>query len=129
MVRSAGGEGAVTLLWQLEHGAVDDLSPLNGTVIFTQVKYRTTNRRAAVPCCLSSFFVFLNACSSSCKGSHEAISVFMLPQNQSTHVIVIRALADAVLEGDEHFSVRLFPAEIGAVIDPLNGERASAFTH
>ncbi|XP_075895105.1 adhesion G-protein coupled receptor V1 isoform X2 [Nelusetta ayraudi] len=77
VVRSAGGEGAVTLLWQLEHRAVDDLSPLNGTIIFTR--------------------------------------------NQSTHVIVIRALADAVLEGDEHFSLRLFPAESGAVIDPLNG--------
>lgn len=119
----------MTLLWQLEHRAVDDLLPLNGTVIFTQVKYRTTNHRAGIPCGLSSFFLFLNACRSSCKGSHEAISVFMLPQNQSTHVIVIRALADTMLEGDEHFSVRLFPAESGAVIDPLNSERASAFTH
>ncbi len=35
---------------------------------------------------------------------------------------VIRALADTVLEGDEHFTVRLFPAESGAVIDPLNGQ-------
>lgn len=43
-------------------------------------------------------------------------------------MIVIRALADTVLEGDEHFSLRLFPAESGAVIDPLNGERVSAFT-
>lgn len=34
---------------------------------------------------------------------------------------VIRALADTVLEGDEHFTIRLFPAESGAVIDPLNG--------
>lgn len=35
---------------------------------------------------------------------------------------VIRALADTVLEGDEHFSVRLFPAGSSAVIDPLNGQ-------
>lgn len=36
---------------------------------------------------------------------------------------VIRALADNVLEGDEHFTVRLFPgSESGAVIDPLNGQ-------
>lgn len=49
----------------------------------------------------------------------------MRPQNQSTNVIVIRALVDAVLEGDEHFSVRLFPAESAAVIDPLNGECVS----
>lgn len=45
----------------------------------------------------------------------------MHPQNQSTSVIVIRALADTVLEGDEHFSIHLFPAESAAVIDPLNG--------
>ncbi|XP_010764610.1 G-protein coupled receptor 98-like, partial [Notothenia coriiceps] len=35
--------------------------------------------------------------------------------------LVIRALADTTLEGDEHFTVRLFPAGSGAVIDPLNG--------
>lgn len=35
---------------------------------------------------------------------------------------VIRALADTVLEGDEHFTVQLYPAESGAVIDPLNGQ-------
>lgn len=40
-------------------------------------------------------------------------------------MIVIRALVDAVLEGEEHFSVRLFPAESAAVIDPLNGECVS----
>lgn len=34
---------------------------------------------------------------------------------------MIRALADSVLEGDEYFTIRLFPAESGAVIDPLNG--------
>lgn len=39
VARSVGGEGAVTLLWQLEDQAVDDLSPLNGTLIFTQVNH------------------------------------------------------------------------------------------
>ncbi|XP_062238571.1 adhesion G-protein coupled receptor V1 [Platichthys flesus] len=34
--RSAGGEGAVTLVWQLEDKASDDLSPLNGTLVFTE---------------------------------------------------------------------------------------------
>lgn len=51
--------------------------------------------------------------------------LYKLVQNQSRAVIVIRALVDAVLEGDEHFSIRLFPAESGAVIDPLNGECGS----
>lgn len=37
VVRSEGGEGAVTLLWQLEERAVGDLSPLNGTLVFTEV--------------------------------------------------------------------------------------------
>lgn len=41
------------------------------------------------------------------------------------NVIVIRALADSVLEGDERFSIHLFPAQSGAVIDPLNGESFS----
>uniref|UniRef100_A0A4W6G876 Adhesion G-protein coupled receptor V1 n=1 Tax=Lates calcarifer TaxID=8187 RepID=A0A4W6G876_LATCA len=77
VLRSAGGEGAVTLLWQLEDEAKDDLSPFNGTLVFTET---------------------------------DSMKTFM-----------IKALADAVLEGDEHFTVRLFPAESGVVIDPLNG--------
>ncbi|XP_041793349.1 adhesion G-protein coupled receptor V1 isoform X2 [Chelmon rostratus] len=77
VLRSAGGEGAVTLGWQLEDQALDDLSPLNGTLVFTET--------------------------------------------ESMKTFVIRALADTVLEGDEHFTIRLFPAESGAVIDPLNG--------
>ncbi|KAM9743556.1 adhesion G-protein coupled receptor V1 isoform 2-T3 [Menidia menidia] len=76
VLRSAGGEGAVTLIWQLEGQAIDDLSPINGTLIFTET---------------------------------ESVKSF-----------VIRALADDVLEGDEHFTLRLFPADSGAVIDPLN---------
>lgn len=35
---------------------------------------------------------------------------------------VIRALADTFLEGDESFTIRLLPAESGAVIDPLTGQ-------
>ncbi|KAM7416521.1 hypothetical protein PAMA_018533 [Pampus argenteus] len=77
VVRSAGGKGAVTLVWQLESQAKDDLSPFNGTLIFTE--------------------------------------------NDSVKTFVIRALTDTVLEGNEHFNVQLFPAESGAVIDPLNG--------
>lgn len=37
VLRSAGGKGAVTLVWQLEDGAKDDLSPFNGTLVFTEV--------------------------------------------------------------------------------------------
>lgn len=37
MLRSPGGKGAVTLGWQLEEKAKDDLSPLNGTLVFTEV--------------------------------------------------------------------------------------------
>ncbi|KAM9393782.1 adhesion G-protein coupled receptor V1 [Pholidichthys leucotaenia] len=77
VVRSAGGEGAVTLVWQLQDRAADDLSPANGTITFTGT---------------------------------EPVKTF-----------VIRALADAVLEGDEHFTVQLLPAQSGAIIDPLNG--------
>ncbi|XP_047184912.1 adhesion G-protein coupled receptor V1 [Scophthalmus maximus] len=76
VLRSAGGEGTVTLVWQLEDQASDDLSPSNGTLFFTET--------------------------------------------ESMKTFVIRALSDTVLEGDEHFTIRLFPAGGGAVIDPLN---------
>uniref|UniRef100_A0A8D3DRH1 Adhesion G-protein coupled receptor V1 n=1 Tax=Scophthalmus maximus TaxID=52904 RepID=A0A8D3DRH1_SCOMX len=39
VLRSAGGEGTVTLVWQLEDQASDDLSPSNGTLFFTEVKH------------------------------------------------------------------------------------------
>ncbi|XP_071260291.1 adhesion G-protein coupled receptor V1-like isoform X2 [Salvelinus alpinus] len=77
VVRSAEGEGAVTLMWRLEDTARDDLSPLNGTLVFNETESRRT--------------------------------------------LVIRALADAVLEGDESFTVQLLAAKSGAVIDPVNG--------
>ncbi|XP_067377863.1 adhesion G-protein coupled receptor V1 isoform X2 [Channa argus] len=73
--RSPGGRGAVTLLWQLEDQAKDDLSPFNGTLVFTET---------------------------------ESVKTF-----------VIRALADNILEGNENFTVRLFAADSGAVINPL----------
>lgn len=37
VVRSAGGEGAVVLVWQAEDQAIDELSPINGTLVFTEV--------------------------------------------------------------------------------------------
>ncbi|XP_053180894.1 adhesion G-protein coupled receptor V1 [Scomber japonicus] len=77
VLRSEEGKGAVTLVWQLEDEAKDDLSPFNGTLVFTE--------------------------------------------SESLKTFVIRALADTILEGDEHFTVRVFPAESGAVIDHLNG--------
>lgn len=39
LVRSEGGKGAVTLLWRLDEQAMDDLSPLNGTLVFSEVQY------------------------------------------------------------------------------------------
>lgn len=42
---------------------------------------------------------------------------------------MIRALADAVLEGDENFTVQLLAAESGAVIDPINGQYLWAASH
>ncbi|XP_017272706.1 adhesion G-protein coupled receptor V1 [Kryptolebias marmoratus] len=77
VLRSAGGIGAVTLVWQADDQAVHDLSPLNGTLVFSET---------------------------------ETVKSF-----------VIRAVADEELEGDEHFALRLFPADSGAVIDPLHG--------
>ncbi|XP_068166577.1 adhesion G-protein coupled receptor V1 [Antennarius striatus] len=75
--RSTGGEGAVTLEWQLEDQAAHDLTPFNGSLVFTET---------------------------------ESVKTF-----------VITALADTVLEGDEHFTIRLIPSASGAVIDPLSG--------
>lgn len=42
VVRSEGGEGAVTLLWQVDELAMEDLSPRNGTLVFTEVQYEGT---------------------------------------------------------------------------------------
>lgn len=42
VARSEGGEGAVTLLWQLDEQAMEDLLPLNGTLVFTEVQYDWT---------------------------------------------------------------------------------------
>lgn len=36
--RSAGGEGAVTLVWQVEGQDIEDLYPTNGTLVFTEVQ-------------------------------------------------------------------------------------------
>ncbi|XP_062310079.1 adhesion G-protein coupled receptor V1 [Osmerus eperlanus] len=78
VVRSAGGSGAVTLVWRLENAARDDLSPLNGTLAFNEVDSRQT--------------------------------------------LVVRALADAVLEGEESFTVQLLAVASDAVIHPVNGK-------
>lgn len=39
VVRSEGGEGAVTLLWQLDEQAKEDLTPFNGSLVFTEVQF------------------------------------------------------------------------------------------
>uniref|UniRef100_A0A673Z153 Adhesion G-protein coupled receptor V1 n=1 Tax=Salmo trutta TaxID=8032 RepID=A0A673Z153_SALTR len=81
VLRSAGGEGAVTLVWRLEDAARDDLSPLNGTLVFSVTELRKT--------------------------------------------LVLRALADAVLEGDENFTVQLLAAESGVATITIQGDRAA----
>ncbi|XP_037338537.2 adhesion G-protein coupled receptor V1 [Pungitius pungitius] len=77
VLRSLGGEGAVTLGWQLQGKARDDLSPFNGTLVFNKT--------------------------------------------ESMKSFTIRALTDTTLEGTEYFTIQLFPAESGAIIDPLKG--------
>jgi len=62
---------------------------------------------------------YIQCCSS--KFLHEVCISFLILQTEPAKSFVIRALADDVIEGDEHFTVRLFPADSGAVIDPLNG--------
>lgn len=47
VLRSSGGKGAVELGWQLDDWAKDDLSPLNGTIVFTEVHNK--NSGVAVP--------------------------------------------------------------------------------
>ncbi|KAJ0067530.1 hypothetical protein NL108_008007, partial [Boleophthalmus pectinirostris] len=42
VLRSSDGLGAVTLRWQLEEVAVEDLTPLNGTIVFTENETRKT---------------------------------------------------------------------------------------
>lgn len=110
VVRSGGGEGAVTLLWQLEERAAGDLSPLNGTLVFTEVG----EERRHPPV-------------SSLKGSFVKYSLFFFSQAQTLKSFTIEALTDAALEGEERFNVRLFPAQPDAVVDPLNGQFEAPF--
>ncbi|XP_036383544.1 LOW QUALITY PROTEIN: adhesion G-protein coupled receptor V1 [Megalops cyprinoides] len=77
VVRSPGGMGEVHLGWVLESAARDDLTPLNGTLIFSET--------------------------------------------ESQKVVMLRALADTVLEGDERFTVQLLSIRDEAVIDPMHG--------
>ncbi|KAL0979759.1 hypothetical protein UPYG_G00189270 [Umbra pygmaea] len=77
VVRSAGGRGTVTLVWRLEDAARDDLSPLNGTLVFSETEMKKT--------------------------------------------LVIQALPDAMLEGEERYAVQLLAGNSGAVIDLVNG--------
>ncbi|XP_072520807.1 adhesion G-protein coupled receptor V1 isoform X2 [Salminus brasiliensis] len=74
VVRSAGGEGIVDLIWLLEQKGRDDLQPHNGTLVFNGTESRKT--------------------------------------------LLIQALADALLEGEERFTVQLLSAGSEAVIDP-----------
>ncbi|XP_061116243.1 adhesion G-protein coupled receptor V1 [Conger conger] len=76
VVRSPGGFGPVTLTWVLEDSARDDLTPLNGTLLFGEL--------------------------------------------ESRKILSIRALLDAILEGDEHFTVQLLSVNNEAVIDPIH---------
>lgn len=76
VLRSAGGEGAVTLGWQLEDQATDDLTPLKGTLVFTQVQHEADS--VTVPPHLDSFFFFLlslnaSVCNLNISNSHSLI--------------------------------------------------------
>ncbi|XP_035235780.1 adhesion G-protein coupled receptor V1 isoform X2 [Anguilla anguilla] len=75
VVRSPGGIGPVHLTWVLEAAASDDLTPLNGSLLFGETESRKS--------------------------------------------LTIRALADAVLEGDEQFDVQLLSVN-EAVVDPIH---------
>lgn len=113
VLRSQGGEGAVTLGWQLEDEASADLSPLNGTLVFTEVHKKEVV--SVSDCTILTLLPLYTA-------SFEICYIFDTFQTESMKTFVVRALADTELEGDEHFIVRLFPSESGAVIDPLNGQ-------
>ncbi|XP_035385851.1 adhesion G-protein coupled receptor V1 [Electrophorus electricus] len=75
VVRSAGAEGTLYLLWLLEEKGRDDLQPHNGTLIFNGTESRKS--------------------------------------------LVIQAMNDAVLEGEERFMVQLLSAGNEAIIDPM----------
>lgn len=121
VLRSKGGKGEVTLRWQLEDQAKNDLSPLNGTLVFTEVHNK--NSGVAVPSHIKQyshiFYTFVLHSTLQCL--NEVCHNFHTLQSESEKTFLIRALADTVLEGDERFTVRLFPAETGAIISPLNG--------
>ncbi|ETE65236.1 G-protein coupled receptor 98, partial [Ophiophagus hannah] len=74
--RSSGGQGEVQILWKLEEAARYDLTPLNGTLFFSEMESQKT--------------------------------------------IILHAIQDDVLEGDEHYSIHLVSTG-NTEISTLNG--------
>ncbi|XP_063151499.1 adhesion G-protein coupled receptor V1 [Candoia aspera] len=74
--RSPGGQGEVQIIWILEEAARYDLTPLNGTLLFSEMESQKT--------------------------------------------IVLQAIQDGVLEGDEQYSIHLVSTD-NTEISPVNG--------
>ncbi|XP_039203977.1 adhesion G-protein coupled receptor V1 isoform X7 [Crotalus tigris] len=74
--RSSGGQGEVQILWKLEEAARYDLTPLSGTLFFSEMESQKT--------------------------------------------IILHAIQDDVLEGDEHYSIHLVSTD-NTEISPVNG--------
>ncbi|XP_029685938.1 LOW QUALITY PROTEIN: adhesion G-protein coupled receptor V1 [Takifugu rubripes] len=86
VVRSEGGEGAVTLLWQLEEQAVDDLSPLNGTLVFTEAQTLETFTIQALP--------------DSALEGEERFNVRLLPAETDAVIDPLNAMATITIRAD-----------------------------
>ncbi|KAJ6669788.1 hypothetical protein lerEdw1_000337 [Lerista edwardsae] len=74
--RSQGGQGEVRMIWILEEAAKYDLTPLNGTVLFTEM--------------------------------------------ESQKIIVLHAIQDGLLEGDESYTIQLVATD-DTEISPISG--------
>lgn len=122
VVRSPGGSGIVHLLWRLEDMARDDLKPLNGTLQFNEACHSlvTTYSLVCLPVQnLKAMFLQLRGNVFSLIKVFSTLGSF---QTESKKMLVISALADAVLEGDERFMVHLLAPKNEGVIDTIKGQ-------
>ncbi|KAG7243926.1 hypothetical protein INR49_006081 [Caranx melampygus] len=110
VLRSVGGEGAVTLVWLLEDQAADDLSPLNGTLVFTETCARTG--------IFGEVQVYWNITPAVVSEFEETSGIVIMRDRQSVANIILKALDDDLPEERREYQLTLTSATSGLEISP-----------
>ncbi|XP_034025926.1 adhesion G-protein coupled receptor V1 isoform X1 [Thalassophryne amazonica] len=87
VLRTVGGKGAVTLVWQLEDQAKDDLSPFNGTLLFTEMESRKIFE--------------IEALADTVLEREESFTVRLLPAESAAIIDPLNGVATITIRGDK----------------------------